>query len=72
MIIEIPAAEVPRKLFAACPKKNFGLVRVAEACAACPCFNHFLEVAPQAEDFRARYRVICVHPIARSMTEVDA
>lgn len=71
-IVEIEAAQVPNKLFVACPKMpRFRQVRVTAACVSCECFNHFLEVS-NSEAFEDRYRVICLHPISRRMTEVEA
>lgn len=71
LLIEIPKERIPRAMFVHCPKVG-KLVRVQETCTQCPCFNHFVESDERAEQFKDRYRLICGHPLARRMTEVDA
>lgn len=70
-LIELHADQIPRTMFVHCPIV-LKLVRVREACVNCHCFNHFVESDKRAEEFKHRYHVICGHPLARRMTEVEA
>ena len=70
-LVEIAAEKIPRKMFVHCPLVS-KLVRVGENCVTCHCFNNFVESDARAEEFKNRYHVVCGHPLARRMTEVEA
>lgn len=70
-LIELAAEQIPRTMFVNCPIAS-RLVRVREACVKCHCFNNFVESDARADEFKHRYHVICGHPLARRMTEVEA
>lgn len=61
---------IPQSAFVPCPMKTFKNRSVSK-CPECEHFKGFLEVSERELDFERKYRVVCIHPIARSMTSVD-
>lgn len=65
--------EIPASMFVPCPAAGFKNTRVVK-CKDCRAYGGILDAVPEAQrevEFRRRYRVICTHPIARQMIEVD-
>lgn len=53
----------------ACPKVQFSLVRIVDACLRCPYFGG-LEPCGESGDFAQDYRVVCAKPMTRTIQTI--
>lgn len=60
---------IPVSAFVPCPLRTFKN-RAVVHCPQCEHFKMFLEVSERELEFERKYRVVCAHPIARSMISV--
>jgi len=70
LIVSFDEAGPPAAVAVPCPARGFASRYVVRCCKGCPHFQGFLRVQAEAPWPRG-YRVLCAHPIARSMTIVE-
>lgn len=53
----------------ACPKVQFNLVRIVDACLRCP-YHQGFERCGETGDFASDWRVICAKPLTRTIQTI--